>query len=174
MSLRARLRKLRWQDALFWGALLALIALRAPTWVRSYQQEGKTVPTVELTLLDGKQKRLLFEPNLGKQAVMFWASWCAPCQLELKRLATAVSEGDIPAEKILAVSIDSTFEAYRTAALDRNYPFPTAWDSGPAAKGLAIEATPTTLHFSPNGSILYSSTGASWIGPWRMMRFLRP
>ncbi len=166
--------KKRWRDIAFWFLLVALISARAPTWLRAMQQEGRAVPTLELPT-EAQQMRLLYDPSRGNQALLFWASWCGPCKIELSRFDSSVRAGKIPPEKILAISIDENPNEYKKAVRERGYPFPTAWDAGGrAARALGIEVTPTVVLVDNQGKVRSFSTGMSFIGPWRVRRFVSP
>jgi cytochrome c biogenesis protein CcmG/thiol:disulfide interchange protein DsbE len=167
--------KKRWRDLLFWLLVSGLLLLRAPAWFRAYQTQGKQIPPIHVSAGLSTSDTPLYDPGRGKQALVFWASWCGPCKIELSRLAQAVTNGKIPAQKILAVSTDQDPIAYRKAVQERNYPFPTALDrTGQAASALAVEVTPTLVLINEVGKIEYMGTGLSLIGPWRIQWHVSP
>ncbi len=113
---------------------------------------GQPPPPLDLQDLDGAAVSL---PELqGKVVIVdFWASWCAPCKLELPQLeALAAEKGDALA--IIAVNVDE-----RTKDRDRYLTrsplsLRIADDSGQAVVArYGIAAMPTTVVLDQQGNV---------------------
>jgi thiol-disulfide isomerase/thioredoxin len=91
---------------------------------------ARRAPDPSLKSLDGQSRKL---SNLrGKIVVVnFWATWCAPCQEELPRLAQiAASYADKPVEFVL-ISIDQPKDRAKIpAVLDRLHVLQQSWVGG--------------------------------------------
>jgi thiol-disulfide isomerase/thioredoxin len=52
--------------------------------------EGETSPSFELTTLSGEQIVLPLSRN---HVLVFWATWCGPCGVELGRIQRLIKKG---------------------------------------------------------------------------------
>jgi thiol-disulfide isomerase/thioredoxin len=99
------------------AAALAL-AMNAPAQAAS--KVGRPAPVFELALLDGGR---LSSKSLAGQVVIvhFWATWCAPCRLEMPVLDAWARAH--PGVKLIAVSLDDPVDpkAIRQAVKDFSF-----------------------------------------------------
>ncbi|MCC7441511.1 MAG: TlpA family protein disulfide reductase [Bdellovibrionales bacterium] len=160
---------LRWGP---WVLLLAVVGLQAPRWIKLYRMEGQSVGVPAASApAAGTLEQALGEPR--SKVLVFWASWCGPCTIELKRFASAVRDGDLDAGRVIAVSTDDDPRAYERAVRERGYPFRTFLDGAGLARRLGVEATPTVLHLSAEGRVEYATSGLSLLGVMRARGFLQ-
>ncbi len=98
-----------------------------------------------------------------KPAVLvFWASWCGPCTLELARIRDAIDAGELAADGIVAVAIWDEFVKVKAVAEERKYNFRVVFDgAGEAARQFKIKATPTTAFIDRDGRVSEFSNGLS-------------
>lgn len=117
-------------------------------------------PPVHVRLLNGQSKNLA-DPD-EKTVMVFWASWCPPCKLELARLNKLVESKPHMAKRIIAVSIGEPAELVRKTAGERGYKFEVASDeAGEAAVRYKIEGTPTIILKNPGNGIKWMTAGIS-------------
>ena len=93
---------------LFVGVSLALLQARGGKAAPEVRPEvGYLAPDFVLPSLDGQTVRL--SDFRGNKAVLlnFWATWCAPCRLEMPTMDTAYQEYKSRGLEILAVSLDA-------------------------------------------------------------------
>ncbi|MGH7371498.1 MAG: peroxiredoxin family protein [Candidatus Methylomirabilales bacterium] len=94
-----------------WLVLTVTIFWAAPgadTWAQDPRPEvGHPAPDFALPTLAGKTIRLV--DFRGKKAVFinFWATWCAPCRLEMPTMEKAYQKYKGKDLEILAVSVDA-------------------------------------------------------------------
>ena len=121
----------------------------------------RVLETHELQTLEGK--KLTLASLQGEVVVVnFWASWCAPCRRELPALNALNSEIAKRGGHVLAVSIDEDRDNATRFAKAQKLTLPIAHD-GPdgLAKQLDLQHVPFTIVLDRDGSIAYSSSGAS-------------
>lgn len=143
--------------------IFLVIYLQVPTLVKNKQLEGKTIIQKEFVELK-KNRKVIFPPN-GNSIVIFWATWCAPCKLEMNRLKNLVMEGRIPQNKIFAINPFEKRDDYEFFLRKESLPF-NFFESDELTQKLEIDKTPTTVFLNGN-KIESKSTGISLIGIWK-------
>lgn len=111
-----------------------------------------------LPALDGTPVAL--EDLRGKAVMLnFWASWCAPCRMEmpeLQRLSANLPEGTA----LLTVNTESSPDVAQRFLADAGYDLPTVQDAGGrAAIDYQVLSLPTTLFISPEGRVVARVSG---------------
>lgn len=155
-----RLRRLSWSDWLFLAVILFVLATRGPAWVDSWRQQGGVA--AHATLIDVRGDTMEFPPANGPGVVVFWATWCGPCEVELGRLARSVSEGKIDPEKIYAISFGEDMSLVKKISAERGYPFRILVDStGALVRAFKVAATPTVVFLENGDKISWVSEGLS-------------
>ena len=118
---RRRSRSLRFRAALFLGLLLSVGGMRAA--LASDPLLLKQAPSFVRRDLSGHRVNL--NAYRGKVVLLnFWASWCAPCQLEMPRFASWQKQYGPHGLQILGVSMDDDEATARRTygKLRVNYP----------------------------------------------------
>lgn len=98
------------------------------------------VPLPKLLFTDLEGSTLTLEEPTAPYALLLWASWCAPCVVELRELAAAAREIDSSGLRIVAVCLDDPQDRPKAAALlaDLKWPYAAIF-----AEGETIDALDT-------------------------------
>lgn len=157
--------------------LALVVVLARALWGRytTYQRHQTVVGTSLKNLvaadLDGNRQRL--PRSSGPFVLVFWASWCGPCTVELGRINDAIADGDLPAEAIYALSLDDSAQAAAQAAADRNYRFSVYWNPDHKwARKLAVTSTPTAVFVDESGRVQDVEAGMSLLPVQEISGFL--
>jgi cytochrome c biogenesis protein CcmG/thiol:disulfide interchange protein DsbE len=142
-----------------------------PLLKNNFSHENELIKTRSLAILNQKKNILMeFPPKTSRSMVIFWASWCGPCKIEMLRLKKSVESGAIPKEAIFAINpFESNTEA-RKFIDHNNYPF-TFLEASSLPTELGVRATPTTL-FIEDSVITKMSSGMSIWGIWEAEFYL--
>lgn len=151
----------------------ALLWKRVPVIINQYRQERTAAPTFSLPLLNGETFILANEHK--PLVIVFWATWCVPCELELARINAMIEEGKIPPDSVLAISSQEDTQVIQKVASSRNYRFHLGIDqSGDLVKAFNIVGTPTVIFLDSAQQIEWMTTGLSPLLTWRIEKFLNP
>jgi len=156
-----------------WVFLLVLsfvIAQQVMMKIKNSKQEGIKISSHEYQLIDRPLGSAIFPPKNGTALAIFWATWCAPCKLEMARLNESVKNKKIPAGKIFAINLYDSPDEQRKFQNEKKYPF-LFISAGDLGRTLGVQATPTTL-FVKDGVVESLSTGLSILGIWKAEYFL--
>ncbi|MFV8258994.1 TlpA disulfide reductase family protein [Bdellovibrio bacteriovorus] len=141
-------------------AVLWVVINRLPGIIDNFNKQNQPAPSFAVPLLDGT----LFESEkTGKPlVVVFWATWCGPCEVELSRLQKLIDEKIIPADSVLAISSLEDRHLVQTTVDQRRYTFLVGVDiSGQVAGLYGVRATPTTALLDKNHQVTWITTGLS-------------
>lgn len=121
---------------------------------------GKQAPDFTLQTLDGKQVRL---KDLRGKAVLvnFWATWCAPCKIEIPWFIKLYQQYQPQGFEILGVDAEDIpqAEAQKAAkALNINYPVLLRGDKIGDQWG-GLDGLPTSFYIDRNGKIVDQTVG---------------
>lgn len=144
--------------ALTAAALFAVVNLLV-RFIAKDERVGQSATSFEAR--DVQSGRLTTLPLPEKpQVLVFWATWCGPCSIELGRLQAAVEAGELPASQILAVSLGEEASVVRDHAEKKKYAFPVfADEEGRSGRIFNVHATPTTIHIDKSGKVIWAAAG---------------
>ncbi len=143
---------------------------QGPSIWNALMKEGARLTPASYPIIYPVGKGSLAFPDPGKKVVIFWASWCGPCKMDMNRFKNSVDERAIAGESILAVNPFETPEEVLKFLEKNPYPF-TFLDAKAMAQELKVTVTPTEV-FVDNGTVIRMSTGISIIGIFRAESFL--
>lgn len=125
------------------------------------QLSKHAVPNQKLITLNNKEMTLY--DNLGKPTVLvFWASWCIPCNEELPEIQNFYSEYK---DSVNVVTINATDTELNIKSLtkyldDKNWTFPIFIDEkGDIRKTFGAFTVPTTVFLSADGELVHDVYG---------------
>lgn len=152
-------------------AVLALLATKIPGIYANFKTEGSVAP--EFSVLTNNGLEFNTKDLHAKKVLVFWATWCPPCEMELSRINELVKEKRIPAEAILAISMQEEKDLVDRVAAERDYQFPIAYDlDGQVSRLFNVQGTPTVVFLSGDKKISWISMGLSPLLKLRLNIFL--
>ncbi|MCB9554888.1 MAG: TlpA family protein disulfide reductase [Deltaproteobacteria bacterium] len=120
-----------------------------------------SAPDLALQSIDGRT--IYLGDYIGRKkavVVTFWATWCKPCQGELKVLQELYEQERRNGLEVIAISIDSSETISRVRPLVRqlDLTFPVAYDADSQAVSLynPRRAAPLLHIFDESGQIVYT------------------
>lgn len=142
-------------------ALPALFTLAQNQWAvwQASRWTGQPAPALgALPVLDAAP--LLLEDLRGQRVVLnFWATWCAPCRVEMPLLQAAHQRGDV---FVIGVNADESPTEVRAYARELGLTFPLVIDRSPQpiVRAFGVRGYPTTLLIDRDGNIAAVHLGA--------------
>lgn len=122
------------------------------------------LPAVTLKTIDGKTVRTDTLSNNGKPFIIdFFATWCKPCNRELKAINEVYDEWqEETGVKLIAVSIDQAQNINKVKPLvdENGWTYDVLLDpNGDFKRALGIQMIPYTLIVDGSGNIVYKHNG---------------
>jgi peroxiredoxin len=118
-------------------------------------KNGSVAPDFQLKSLDGKQVRL--SDFRGKAVLLnFWATWCAPCKIEMPWFVDLQKQYAAQGLQVIGVAMDDSGEetiAKFAKEMGVNYPVLIGKESVGDAYG-GVEFLPTTFFIDRQGKVV--------------------
>jgi len=157
----------KWNDWFFLIVLLLVLFMRGPSLIDQFQKQGTQVKPV---VMNGQ----LFPPVASKSVLVFWASWCGPCTIELGRIQSALDKHEISPIHIYAVNTGESKDTVNKVINERQLKIPVVLDeSGLLSNLFSIKGTPTVVFIDESGKINWISSGVSPTLIYRIKYFLK-
>lgn len=155
---------------LMWGVFFWLLSQRIPDWWNAYQLQGKSAQDIQVLGMNAQQSAL-FEQIKTPAVLIFWATWCGPCQVELDRYQSAINNKEIPQDRVYAISIGEELALVQKISQERGYTFPVFVDvSGASRNYYSVRVTPTVVILDQQKKVDWVGTGISPLGIQRAKR----
>lgn len=145
------------------------LSKQVPIWINNFNQEGIELTSQNYEVISTKE--LATFPGSGKSAAIFWATWCGPCKIEMKRLKDSVESGKIGRDKIYAINPFESKEVVEQFLRTNDFPF-IFIEAPKIVKDLNVELTPTTVLIEES-KVHSLKSGISFIGIWTLENFLK-
>lgn len=157
-----------------WNIITLLLILfflwkQIPIWLAQNEiEEGSLTETI---FVDAAGKKFTL-PDDRPAVLIFWATWCGPCKIEMMHFDTAIRMG-LDGTRIFAINLGEDPTLVSQYWSEHKHSMQLAFDhSGSLAEQLRVMATPTLAMIDPNGRIEHISSGLSFLGPLRSAIFL--
>lgn len=154
--------------------LIVFFSLNGERIINNFKSEGIELPIIKYEVLSGStEKNLLYPIENSNSVLLFWATWCTPCKVEMDRLKRSVESGTLKGSSIFLINPFEEKEASIAHLKKYAYPFIFLHDSNDTLKRkLKISQTPTMLFLKGN-FIKRMSTGISLTGIYQAESFLK-
>ena len=123
---------------------------------------GRLAPAFRLTTLDGK-KRSLAEFKGRPVVLNFWATWCAPCRLEMPWFEALGKKYSADKLQVLGIAQDDAAkQEIEKAAKKAGVSYPILLTDGKSTVAMAygsVDTLPTTFYVNREGVITDATTG---------------
>jgi len=141
-------------------AVILMISITTPNVAQI--SKDKQAPDFVLQDLDGNNYKL--SDNFGKGPILinFWATWCLPCQEEMKKLKKIYKKYHEQGLEILAISVDDTKTVSSVPGFinSRRYPFTVLLDTNNEVMQLfQANNPPYTALLNAQGKMVYTHSG---------------
>lgn len=161
-------------DKIFNGVLFVVVIFlliqKAPIIYQNFSFQGQKAGTLNYQDLSGNKLQLPIDKN---RVIVFWATWCGPCKIELARINSLIKSHPEYKEAILAVSSFENSATVREEVQKQNYEFPVGVDpEGTLSKQFNISGTPTILFINKDQKMEWVTTGLSPSLELRIKNFL--
>lgn len=149
------IKKRTFGDWVFALVAVTALVLRGPFLIEQFQKEGEIITPVTIS---GVQI-----PPPGEKAVLvFWATWCGPCSVELSRINSAIAKGEVSPRHFYAVNMGEDQSLIDRTVKEKKYLFPVIRDgNGELAAKLGVTATPTIAFIDKDSTVKWLSSGLS-------------
>lgn len=142
---------MRFNRQLLLVLLLSLISACSPSFLNAPAPEvGSPAPDFTLQTPQGESISL---SDLRGQVVLinFWATWCAPCRVEMPAIQARYNRGGFSA---LAIDFDESAELVRAFVDELSLSFPVLLDPGGEIQNLyRVRGYPTSFFVDADGII---------------------
>ncbi|OYZ16016.1 MAG: hypothetical protein B7Y39_16285 [Bdellovibrio sp. 28-41-41] len=151
--------------------LFFVAAQKIPSIIAMYKAQGEVAQTAIAFDLSNQSVSI---PLRTKHILVFWATWCGPCKIELGRINRMIQSGEIAAESVLAVSIREDTKLVSSFVNEQKFLFKVAVDqTGQVAELYKISGTPTILFIGADQMVNWMTTGLSPSLEFRVRSFLK-
>lgn len=160
MTTKSKLSSTHLPSYLIGFIFIYLLSQRIPQVLDHFKAESSPSPPFNVLSLDGK----IFSPlsPIGPKVLVFWATWCGPCEVELGRINKLIQDKNIPAEAVIAITSFEERVLVEKVQKERHYKFKIALDTdGKVADNFRVRGTPTVILIDEHGIIQWITTGVS-------------
>jgi peroxiredoxin len=144
-----------------WPLLLAMAFYAYQQYLPSIdlRADGRPAPNVVAETMDGDTFRL--REHRGEVVVVnVWATWCAPCRVEMPGFVDLQESFRDEGVQFVGIALDrGGAEAVRPFAEEKNINFPQILDPAVAARHFPGEMVPRTYLIDKRGRIRYMHSG---------------
>lgn len=166
---RIFINKLKISNLLFLIIISILVSTKAPLILNNYKNENTKIN--ESTFINYNSNKSLTFPNKQKNILIFWASWCTPCKLEMSRFNKAIQNNEILKKHVFAMNPYEDSKTIKKFIRKNSLQFNFISVNDDLIRKLNITATPTIVYLDKN-KVTYITTGVSPLAILRAKWFL--
>ncbi len=159
-------------NTIFFAIAVYALYLRAPTILTHFKHQDQKATEFTVKMLNGENFTLSQQSK--KMVIVFWATWCGPCEIELKRINDMIAEKKILPSDIIAIASQEEERTVREKVMKEKYLFNVGLDAdGVVAKNYEVSATPTIVFVDDKQVINWMTAGISPTLQYRISSFLK-
>lgn len=166
------MNKKRFLNLLFFIFIGYALYLKIPSVLTHFKHQDQKASDFTVKMINGEDYNLA---SVNKNTVIvFWATWCGPCEIELKRINKMVMDRKIQPSDVLAISSNEEESIVREKAKRENYLFNIGLDTnGSVSAKFEVSATPTIIFIDKKKIITWMTAGVSPTLEYRINSFLK-
>lgn len=123
---------------------------------------SKDVSSIKLKDVDGKMYVIKDHLNCDANIVLFWATWCLPCQKEFPEIQKIIDKYPEKEINVFAISKDSPRSMAKVKSFIRKHDYDFIWlldSDGKVSSNYMVDAIPHSFLADASGTIIYTHTG---------------
>lgn len=165
------MNKKNFTNTIFFAIFAYALYMKMPSILTNFKYQDKKSSDFTVKLINGESYNLHTQPK--KLVMVFWATWCGPCEIELKRINQMVIDKKIQPADVLAISSNEEESIVKEKTKRENYLFNIGLDTnGSIASLYQVSATPTIIFVDENKTINWMTAGISPTLEYRINSFL--
>jgi thiol-disulfide isomerase/thioredoxin len=143
------------------GGIYAVLRRRSEEREQHIRALANRVPAPEFSLTDLEGKPLQLTAFRGKIVLLdYWATWCAPCKIEVPHLVELQKKYGSQGLQIIGISMDDDSAPVETFARDLAINYPVALGNAPLAQSYGgVLGLPVAFLIDRNGRIVKRMDG---------------
>ena len=165
------LKKIKKADLFFAIVLLILFFIRLPSIMDSYKIEGMLVGELKFIHLNLPPEKLTQKDS--KKILVFWATWCGPCKIEMYRFNQAIKNKELHKEQVIFINMQESVQTIKKFLYKNDFDLTIALDqNSKLSRMFKITSTPTIVYINRMNIVHHVATGLSPLLIFRATWFL--
>ncbi len=146
-------------NTIFFAVMVYALYLRLPTILSHFSFQDKKIPVLTVKTMNPDNTVTIANQ---RYVLVFWATWCGPCEVELKRINEMIMEKKLNPQSVIAIASHEDINLIEETVKKNKYLFPIGLDTdGKISNYFKISATPTVVFIDENQTINWMTSGIS-------------